>query len=137
MEGGIFPSVARGAEAVSFPDGSKSFELLPPTCLQVVLCTAVADQEGWRAASKPRLSDSMVAKVQEILEKSDLPDDTATLTSFGVYDYMDQLQDIAKHRCPFPTSTGRIGIGPRQLKSGDRIYVLAGAPVPVGSLRYT
>jgi hypothetical protein len=72
----------------------------------------------------------MVAKVQEVLEKSDHPDDTATLTSFGVDDYMDQLQDIAKYRCPFRTSTGRIGIGPHQMKSGDRIHVLAGASVP-------
>uniref|UniRef100_A0A0B7KB35 Heterokaryon incompatibility domain-containing protein n=1 Tax=Bionectria ochroleuca TaxID=29856 RepID=A0A0B7KB35_BIOOC len=113
-----------------FPNGAKSLDPLPPTCLQAVLRTAVADQEGWRAAVKPRLSDSMVAKVQEVLEKSDLPDDTATLTSFGVDDYMDQLQDIAKYRCPFRTSTGRIGIGPHQMKSGDRIHVLAGASVP-------
>ncbi|CAH0047448.1 unnamed protein product [Clonostachys solani] len=114
----------------SFPDGAKTLKPLPPACLQAVLRTAVADQEGWRAAVKPRLSDSMVVKIQEVLEKSGLPDDTATLTSFGVDDYVDQLQDIAKHRCPFRTSTGRIGIGPHQMRSGDRIYVLAGAPVP-------
>ncbi|CAH0025631.1 unnamed protein product [Clonostachys rhizophaga] len=114
----------------SFPDGLKSLEPLPPACLQAVLRTAVADQEGWRGAVKPRLSHSMVVKVQEVLEKSDLSDNTAALTSFGVDDYVDQLQEIAKHRCPFRTSTGRIGICPHQMKSGDRIYLLAGAPVP-------
>ncbi|VUC30089.1 unnamed protein product [Clonostachys rosea] len=112
------------------PDGAKSRGPLPPGCLHAVLRTAVADQEGWRAAVKPRLSESMVVKLQEVLEKSDSCSDATTLSSFGLDDYVDQLQDIAKHRCPFRTSTGRIGIGPHQMNHGDRIYVLAGAPVP-------
>ncbi|KAK7422460.1 Folylpolyglutamate synthetase [Neonectria magnoliae] len=93
--------------------------------------TAVADQQVRRGDQKPRLSDPVLEQVHSFLRGLDLTtaDARAFITS-GLGDYLFQLQHIARNRRPFCTSKGHLGIGPREMEPGDRLYVFIGAQVP-------
>ncbi|KAH8756676.1 heterokaryon incompatibility protein-domain-containing protein [Diaporthe sp. PMI_573] len=99
--------------------------------LEDIWRTAVADQEIRQGSQKPRLSDSLLCKVQGELEiGSDIERPSSSLSS-DTEQYLYELQRLAHDRRPFVTSCGRLGIGPGNMMPTDCVFVLMGVNLPL------
>lgn len=104
---------------------------LPCEKAHAVWRTAVADQEVRQGIRKPRLSEEKVHVIHEILDKMDMSlISTQTVTGKGLSDYCDQLRAVAQDRRPLLVAGNYIGIGPRETKEGDLVFILLGADTP-------
>ncbi|KAH7119931.1 heterokaryon incompatibility protein-domain-containing protein [Dendryphion nanum] len=102
-----------------------------PDRLKHVWRTAVADQEMRVANQKPRLSTHRLENAHHLLRDLDLEkEESDTILSRELRDYVYQLQDVAFGRRPFCTSKGYFGLGPSDMETGDLLYVCTGADVP-------
>ncbi|KAI0976770.1 heterokaryon incompatibility protein-domain-containing protein [Xylaria arbuscula] len=93
---------------------------------------AVADQEFRSADKKPRLSPQSLEKILAGLDGRKLREATnQMLDQLGLSNYCYEMQLIGHNRRPISISSGNLfGLGPKQTRIGDSLYIIIGANVP-------
>lgn len=91
---------------------------------------AAADQDIWRQAYKPRMSDETLQKLESEIRDHDIASlDSKSLAAAGLGHYEVQVNSVGPGRRPLLISNAVFGLGPAGAEANDVVAIILGANV--------